>query len=91
MARLERTHLERFANLGERHAFRLRSGGPFLGWVLEVGADAVLVLWAPSPFDEPPSGTDDAAPEETWISFDELVPGSLSYWDDQARVWTDFS
>jgi hypothetical protein len=28
-----RAHWERFAGLGEKHAFRLRTGTDFLGWV----------------------------------------------------------
>jgi len=76
---------ERFAETGAKHAFRLRSGQEFLGWVLDVGEEAALVSWAPSPFYAQATGTDETAPPDEWIPFTDIVPSSLSYWDDTAR------
>jgi hypothetical protein len=81
---------KRFAATGEKHAFQLRSGAEFLGWVMDVGADAVLVAWAPSPFHAQATGTSEMAPPDEWLPFADIEPASLSYWDDATRRWVDF-
>ena len=88
--RESRRRFERFAETGEKHAFRLRSGRDFLGWVVEVGEDAVLVSWAPSPFHAQATGTDEWSPPDEWVRFADIDPASLSFWDGTARRWVDF-
>jgi hypothetical protein len=92
-----RLRFERFADAGEKHAFRLRSeklkarfGSEFLGWVMEVGEDAVLAAFAPSPFYAQAAGTSEMAPPDEWVPFDAIEPSSLAYWDDATRRWVDF-
>ena len=86
-----RLRFERFAEAGEKHAFRLRSGQNFEGWVVDVGEDAVFVLWASSPFYAQATGTDKMSPPDEWIRFEDIDLASLGYWDDTARRWIDFA
>jgi hypothetical protein len=81
---------ERFVETGEKYAFRLRSGQEFLGWVMEVGEDAILVAWAPSPFCAQATGTEEMSPPDEWVRFADIEPSSLAYWDDAASRWIDF-
>jgi hypothetical protein len=81
---------ERFVETGEKYAFRLRSGQEFLGWVMEVGEDAILVAWAPSPFYAQATGTEEMSPPDEWVRFADIEPSSLAYWDDAACRWIDF-
>ena len=85
-----RLRYERFAEVGAKHAFRLRSGREFLGWVVEIREDAVLVSWAPSPFYAQASGTADMSPPNEWVLFADIEPSSLNYWDDEKRRWIEF-
>ncbi len=85
-----RRTFEQFAEVGEKHAFSFRGGGEFLGWVLEVGADAVLVGWAPSPLYAQATGTEEMAPPDHWVPLSEIVPESLAYWDDELRSWCSY-
>jgi hypothetical protein len=85
-----RQRFERFAATGVKHAFRLRSGQEFLGWVVEVREDAALVAWAPSPFYSQATGTDEMSPPDEWLPFTDIESSSLSYWDDTARRWIEF-
>jgi hypothetical protein len=85
-----RHRFERYRETGEKHAFRLRSGQAFLGWVVEVGEDAALVAWAPSPFYAQATGKDEMSPPDEWLRFADIEPSSLSYWDGVARRWVDF-
>jgi hypothetical protein len=57
---------ERFAETGAKHAFQLRSGQEFLGWVLDVGEEAALVSWALSSFYGQATGTDENGPCAPW-------------------------
>ena len=75
-----------FGELGEKHAFTLRSGTAFLGWVDDVREDAVQVLWAPGPLDYPAGDPD---PTE-WIPFASIDLNSLAFWDRNAGRWVDF-
>ncbi len=77
-----RSLFERFADSGSKHAFRLRTGREFLGWVLGIRADAVLANWAPSPFE--------MSPPEEWIRFADIELASLEYWDDADDHWVRF-
>lgn len=90
-SRETRLRFERFAEVGVKHAFQLRSGQDFLGWVIEVKEDAILVSWAPSPFYAQGRGTDDMSPPDEWVKFDDIEPTSLGYWDDVTRRWIDFT
>jgi hypothetical protein len=85
-----RLRFERFAETGAKHAFQLRSGREFLGWAMDIREEAVLVSWAPSPFYAQATDTDEMAPPDEWIPFTDIVPSSLSYWDDMARRWVSF-
>ncbi|MGE3803427.1 MAG: hypothetical protein AB7K24_02000 [Gemmataceae bacterium] len=78
-----RAHLERFAELGAKHAFRRRRGVAFEGWIVDVETDAFRVCWAPSPFD---AGHD----VHEWISFGDILSSSLAYWDDTIGQWIDY-
>ncbi len=82
-----RALLERSADAGDRHAFRLRDGREFLGWIVEVAAEAVLVSWAPSPFYAQATGTTEMSPADEWVQFTEIASGSLARWDDATRQW----
>lgn len=84
-----RSLLEQFADLGGKHAFRLRSGGEFLGWVLEVCQCELIAEWSPSPISSQSSIDDLLAPEDT-IRFEDIDLDSLSYWDETAQHWIDF-
>lgn len=79
--------LERSADAGDRHAFEFRDGREFLGWIVEVTDEAVLVSWAPSPFYAQAAGTTEMSPADEWVQFTEIVPGSLARWDDGTRQW----
>jgi hypothetical protein len=81
---------ERFAETGAKHIFRLRSGQEFLGWVMEVGEDAILFACAPSPFYAQAAGTEEMSPPDEWVRFADIELSSLAYWDDVARRWIDF-
>lgn len=85
-----RLHFERFADAGEKHSFRLRSGQDFLGWIIEVGEDAVLVAWAPTPFYAQANGKDEMSPPDEWVRFAKIDHSSLSYWDHTTCRWVDF-
>lgn len=85
-----RRALERFADCGGKHAFRLCGGHDFLGWVLEVGVDAILVAWAPSPFYAQRIDTEEMSPPDEWLRFTDIELDSLAYWDEVARRWIDF-
>lgn len=80
---------EQFAILGGKHAFLLRSGHAFLGWVLEVGEYELMAEWSPSPISTQSSTDDLLAPEDT-IRFEDIDLDSLSYWDETAQGWIDF-
>lgn len=80
---------ERFGEDRSRVGFRFRDGREFLGWAPETDEDAVLVLWAPSPFYAQATGTDDWAPPDEWVPFAEIDLSSLQFWDETARVWVD--
>ena len=68
--------LERFSELGDRHLFRLRDGGSFEGWVVEIGEKAVLVM------DSGPLASDE--PRE--LSLEAIDLGTLRYVDGEAVV-----
>ena len=85
-----RNRFEQFADAGEKHAFRLYSGREFLGWVMEVREDAILVMWAPLPFYAQATGTDEMAPPDEWVRFADIEPPSLGYYDGAAHCWVDF-
>lgn len=85
-----RAALERFCDLGDKHAFELRNGTSFLGWAVEVSGDALLVSWAPTPLYAQATGTDAWAPPDQWIPFADIDLGSLAYWDPTTRGWVDF-
>jgi hypothetical protein len=86
-----RQRFEQFSETGETHAFRFRSGQNFQGWVIEVGEEAILVMWAPSPFYAQATGSDEMSPPDEWVKFSDIEPSSLSYWDDTAGLWIDYS
>jgi len=84
-----RAIFERFADTGDKHAFRFRDGRDFLGWVMDVTEDAVLVSWAPSPFYAQATGTAEMSPEDELVRFSDIELGSLAWWDGAARQWVE--
>ena len=82
-----RIHFQRFVETGVKHAFRLRSGQHFLGWVVEVCDDAILVEWAPCPFYAQATGTGEMASPNEWVRLGDIDPSSISFWDDETRRW----
>lgn len=82
---------ERLAEGGARIGFRFRDGREFLGWASETDEDAVLVMWAPSPFYAQATGTDDWAPPDEWVPVAEIDLSSLQSWNlAQGRWITQF-
>jgi hypothetical protein len=71
-------YFNQLSETGDRCWFRLKSGGTFEGWVLEVSADEVLVMWAPSPFYAQATGTDEMSPPDEWIQFADIELSSLN-------------
>lgn len=86
-----RARFERFADAGDKHAFRLRDGREFLGWIVEVADAAVLVAWAPSPFHAQATGTAEMSPPDEWLALTDIEPGSLAWWDSATRRWVEFA
>lgn len=77
-----RARFERFAETGEKLAFKLTGGRDCLGWVGEVGETAILFSPAPGPFALDP-------PDEC-IPLVDVVLATLSYRDEEQRMWIDF-
>jgi len=50
-----------------------------MGWIEDVTDDAVLVMWAPSPFYAQATGTDEMSPPNEWIPLEQIVPDSVVY------------
>jgi hypothetical protein len=83
-----REYFEIFSECGVKHAFRLRSGTEFLGWVVEVKDSSVGVVEALNALVYPARATDDA--EKIRISFDDIEIESLGYYDEGRNRWVDF-
>ena len=72
-----KTFLEAFCDMGKRHAFDLKDGSHYEGYVLEVG-DEHLVFGAGGPI---------APIEDLLIPIDAVDLNTLSFWDEDQRCY----
>ncbi|MFB6891426.1 hypothetical protein ACFCX4_19220 [Kitasatospora sp. NPDC056327] len=63
--------------------FTLPDGREFLGWIVEVAGDRVLLMWAPGPYD-------DHDPGDEWIPLAGIRPGTAARYDTAVRGWVPY-
>ena len=75
-----KTLLEAFSDMGKRHAFDLKDGSHYEGYIFEVG-DKHLVFGSGGPM---------APSEDLFIPIDAVDLNTLSFWDEDKRCYLDF-
>ncbi len=72
--------LEAFSNMGSRHAFDLKDGFHYEGYILQIG-DKHLVFGSGGPI---------AKSEDLLIPIDSVDLKTLSFWDEDKRCYSPF-
>ena len=80
MSEVLMNRLVEFAESGNQQKIVV-AGQSYQGWVMEITEDALLIS----------TGFADKSGKDFWISFNDLEEAALSYWDNKADQWVDFT
>lgn len=80
MSEVLMNRLVEFAESGNQQKIVV-AGQSYQGWIMEITDDALLIS----------TGFADKSGKDFWISFNDLEEAALSYWDNKADQWVDFT
>jgi len=80
MSEVLMNRLVEFAESGNQQKIVV-AGQSYQGWIMEITDDALLIS----------TGFADKSGKDFWISFNDLEQAALSYWDNKADQWVDFT
>ena len=80
MSEVLMNRLVEFAESGNQQKIVV-AGQSYQGWIMEITDDALLIS----------TGFADKSGKDFWISFNDLQQATLSYWDNKADQWVDFT
>ncbi|MCJ8160934.1 MULTISPECIES: hypothetical protein [Acinetobacter] len=80
MSEVLMNRLVEFAESGNQQKIVV-AGQSYQGWIMEITDDALLIS----------TGFADKSGKDFWISFNDLQQAALSYWDNKADQWVDFT
>jgi hypothetical protein len=80
MSEVLMNRLVEFAESGNQQKIVV-AGQSYQGWIMEITEDALLIS----------TGFADKSGKDFWISFNDLQQAALSYWDNKADQWVDFT